>query len=145
MSNISNLEAVKIQARAVIPIVKALERELGKEKAHKLVGETLAESWAEFTATRQEPGTHPASGADQGFPVERTIVKDTDDVYAVNMTNCKFADYFRRIGEPEIGALITCGVDFAVERRMRPDWTFSRSKTLMQGASHCDFCWSRKR
>ena len=99
---------------------------------------STTESWAEFTATRQESGTHPASGADQEFPVERTIVKDTDDAYTVNLTSCEFADYFRRIGDKEIGALITCGVDFAVERRMRPGWVFSRSQKLMQGASHCD-------
>ena len=30
------LEATKIQAKAVIPIVKALEKELGKERAHQL-------------------------------------------------------------------------------------------------------------
>ena len=33
MSNVSLLEAVKIQARAIIPVVKALEIELGKDRA----------------------------------------------------------------------------------------------------------------
>jgi hypothetical protein len=42
------LEAVKIQARAVIPIVRALERELGKERAHSIVGRAIAESYAEW-------------------------------------------------------------------------------------------------
>ena len=51
---------------------------------------------------------------------------------------------FREIGEPEIGALLTCGVDFAVERRLRPDWDFERTQTRMQGASFCDFRWRRR-
>lgn len=36
----TSLDAVKIQARAVIPIVRALERELGKERAlHRWSGD----------------------------------------------------------------------------------------------------------
>jgi hypothetical protein len=60
------------------------------------------------------------------------------------MTSCQFADYFRKIGEPEIGALLTCGVDFAVERELRPGWSFQRTQTRMQGAPFCDFRWRRK-
>jgi hypothetical protein len=42
------LDAVKIQARAVIPIVRALERELGRERAHSIVGRAIADSYAEW-------------------------------------------------------------------------------------------------
>ena len=52
--------------------------------------------------------------------------------------------YFRSIGEPEVGALLTCGVDFAVERRLRPEWEFRRTQTRMQGAPFCDFRWRRR-
>jgi hypothetical protein len=141
---ISSLEAVKIQARAIIPIAKKLENELGTERAHQLIGDAIADSWADFIATRQEANPHPRSSGGMDFPVEDVIVKDTDDEYAVNMVRCDYADYFRGIGEPEIGALLTCGVDFAVERRMRPEWSFTRSQTLMQGAEYCDFCWKHK-
>ena len=34
MAKISELDAVKIQARAMITVVKALEAEFGKEKIH---------------------------------------------------------------------------------------------------------------
>jgi hypothetical protein len=43
--------------------------------------------------------------------------------------------------EPEIGALLTCGVDFATQAKLRPDWEFARTQTLMKGASYCDFRW----
>ena len=58
------------------------------------------------------------------------------------MTRCQFADYFRAIGEPEIGALLTCGVDFVNEAIQRPDWEFRRTQTLMKGAAYCDFRWA---
>lgn len=141
------LEATKIQARAVIPIVKALEQELGKERAHAIVGKAIAENYVKWRDKRGfEPDTHPGADDDNGpaFPVEKTVVENTDSAYGHNITGCAFADYFRSIGEPEIGALMTCGVDFAAEAHMRPGWEFDRTQTRMQGAPHCDFRWRRR-
>ena len=144
MANISSLDAVKIQTRAVLPIVKALEKRIGKKEAHKLVGDALADAWANFVVSRSASMTHPRDSGSLGFPVETVIARDSSNEYAINMVECAYADYFKGIGEPEIGALITCGVDYAVERRMRPGWEFARTQTLMQGADHCDFCWRKK-
>jgi hypothetical protein len=138
------LDAVKIQARAVIPIVKALERELGKARAHAIVGGAIAGDYARWQSQRiPVRNLHPrASDENNAFPVERSVVDDTDTTFAVNMTQCRFAQYFRSIGEPEIGALLTCGVDFANEAMQRPAWEFRRTQTLMNGATHCDFRWT---
>jgi hypothetical protein len=146
MSDISVLDAVRIQARAIIPVVKALEAELGKEKAHALVGRAIAESWASYLASRtpQRDG-HPGDpGAGPDFPIESEVVERTPDSFGFKVTACAFADHFRRIGEPEIGALLTCGVDFAAERTLRPGWEFRRTQTRMQGAPFCDFRWRRR-
>lgn len=140
------LEAVKIQARAVIPIVKAMEQELGKERALAIVGNAIANDYAKWQARRiQARNVHPrSSGAPSQFPVESEVVEDTETTFGVNMTKCRFAEYFKAIGEPEIGALLTCGVDFANEESLRPDWKFDRTQTLMQGAPFCDFRWRLK-
>lgn len=140
------LDGVKAQARVLIPVVKALEAELGKQKAHALVGRAIAESWAGYMASRSPDGAgHPgeASGG-LDFPVESEVVEHTEDSFGRNFTACAFAAWFREIGEPEIGALLTCNLDFAVERRLRPDWEFTRTQTRMQGAPFCDFRWRRK-
>ena len=145
----SILEATKIQARALIPIVKALEKEIGKERAHQIVGDAIAESYVAWRERRGfEEDAHPRRGDESdnapAFPVTEEVVEDSDCAYGHNVTGCAFADYFRSIGEPEIGALMTCGVDFAAEARMRPGWDFSRTQTLMQGAPCCDFRWRKK-
>ncbi len=143
---VSILDAVKIQARAVIPIVKALERELGKERAFALVGGAIAQDYAKRQERRiAVRNLHPRESTDNAFPVESQVVEDTETTFSVNMTTCQFARYFREIGEPEIGALLTCGVDFANEALQRPDWEFQRTQTLMQGADHCDFRWRLRR
>ena len=142
-AKIAILDAVKIQARALIPIVKALEAEIGKPRAHALVREAIARDYAQRVASRTSArNTHPREGEGQAeFPVEARVVADDAETYSLDMTSCQFADYFRAIGEPEIGALLTCDVDFAVQREIRPDWELTRTQTQMQGASHCDFRW----
>lgn len=143
MARPSMLEAVKIQARVLIPVVKALEAEIGKARAHAIVGEAIAESWASFLASRSAArDTHPReSAADFEYPVQSEVAEDTDTTFGVDMTACEFARWFREIGEPEIGALLTCGVDFAVNRKLRPGWELTRTQTQMQGAPFCDFRW----
>lgn len=143
------LEATKIQARIVIPIVKALEKEIGKERAHAIVGQAIADSYVDWRDKRGfEKDAHPNADLEAGnapaFPVEEDVVENAEDAFGRNIVGCAFADYFRSIGEPEIGALMTCGVDFAAEEHMRPGWDFSRTQTRMQGAPFCDFRWRRR-
>ena len=140
------LDAIKTQAKVVIPIVKALEAELGKERAHDIVGKAIAGAYVEYRERRGfEQDVHPGVEVDgPAFPVEREVTDNSDTEYGHNITGCAFADYFNRIGEPEIGALMTCGVDFAAEALMRPGWDFERTQTRMQGAPHCDFRWRKR-
>jgi hypothetical protein len=41
MSRMSMLEDVKIQARAIIPVVKALKAEIWRDRAHDLAGNAI--------------------------------------------------------------------------------------------------------
>ncbi len=53
----------------LIPVVKALEAELGKERAHELVRGAIAENYAGFVASRTETrNTHPSEGSGAGGP-----------------------------------------------------------------------------
>ena len=62
------LDAVKIQARVVIPIVRALEREVGKERAHSIVGRAIAESYAEWQVkTASSQHSHPRDVDIEGY------------------------------------------------------------------------------
>lgn len=145
----SILDATRIQARAVIPIVKALEAEIGKARAHAIVGKAIADNYVTWREKLGfEADTHPADedadGRAPAFPVTKEVVENASDAYGHNITSCAFADYFRSIGEPEIGALMCCGVDFAAEELMRPGWEFTRTQTQMEGAAFCDFRWKRR-
>ena len=141
----SILNAIKIQSNAVIPIVQELEKEIGKERAHVLVGRAMAGAYVDYRKRRGfVANSHPrVEKGEDAFPVEREVIDDTEESYGYSITVCLFAEYFRSIGEPEIGALMTCGVDFTAEDLIRPNWEFERTQTRMQGASHCDFRWRK--
>ncbi len=145
MSN-SIFNAVKIQSRVVIPIIRELEKEIGKEGAHSLIGRANASAYVDYRKLKGfEENSHPRVEQEfyNGFPVAREVIDDTEETYGYNITGCEFGEYFRSIGELEIGALMTCGVDYAAEELIRPEWDFERTQTRMQGAPHCDFWWHK--
>ncbi|MEC8371318.1 MAG: L-2-amino-thiazoline-4-carboxylic acid hydrolase [Pseudomonadota bacterium] len=142
----SILNAIKMQSKMVIPIVRELEKEIGKERAHALVGRAIAGAYVDYRKLRGfEANSHPRvkQEGEDVFPAEREVIDDAGESYGYNITGSLFAEYFRSIGEPEIGALMTCGVDFTAEDLIRPNWEFERTQARMQGASHCDFRWRK--
>lgn len=56
-----------------------------------------------------------------------------------DVTACRFAEFFRALGEPELGALLVCQTDVDIVAAAGSDVSFDRAQTLMQGASCCTF------
>ena len=141
MSN-SVLDAIKTQPRVGIPLVRNLEKEIGKEQARAIVGKAIVGA---YVVCRKMKGFEANSHqrveyeVDSGFPVEREVFDNTDETHGHNIIGCQFAEFSRQIGEPEIDALVTGGVGYAAENLIRPELKFERMQTRMQGASHCDF------
>ena len=109
------LNAIKIQSKVVIPIVRELEKEIGEEHTHAVVGRAIA--YVDYCKRRgYEADSHPRveQKGDDGFPVEREVVDETDETYSYN-------------------------VYFMVEELVRPEGKFERTQTWSKGAVHCDF------
>jgi hypothetical protein len=74
------------------------------------------------------------------------VVRQTPEHWDFNITGCRYADFFRRLGEPELGALLLCEQDIHVTDVVgRPDVKLERTQTIMKGAQYCDFRWSMNR
>jgi hypothetical protein len=56
-----------------------------------------------------------------------------------DVTHCRFAEFFRALGEPELGALLICATDFDIAAAGGGEVSFTRDQTIMQGASSCTF------
>jgi hypothetical protein len=146
MANVSPLDATKIQARVLIPVIKAFEAELGKERTYSIVGKTINDSVVSLMySLMKERDIHPADIEFGDIPNVSEIIEHTDKSFAYNVMKCVFADYFRKKGEPEIGYLMMCATDFAIAEALCPSWEFHRTQTIMEGASHCDFRYNLKK
>jgi hypothetical protein len=150
----SVIELAKIQARVLVPLVKALQAELGEARANALVRKALVESYrrvAEQWAQSKEDkniGQMMASAFKTyaaGDALDYQVREQSKDAFAIDVTRCRYAEFYQELGEPELGFLLVCSADFAVAEGVGSDVALTRTQTIMQGASHCDFRYRRQR
>ena len=60
-----------------------------------------------------------------------------------NVTRCRYAEFYKELGLPELGYLFHCSRDFAMVEGFSSSLTLKRAQTIMEGASHCDFRFAR--
>ena len=141
------IEQAKIQAQVLVPLVKALQAELGEERANALVRKALGDQYRKFgekwwkSQGARDLGEKMAS-AFEGFAaadaLDYEVLRKDAQSFEVNVTGCRFAEFYKRIGAPELGFLLVCKPDFALAEGYS-DPVADRTQTIMQGASHCDF------
>ena len=142
------IKQVKIQAQVLVPLVKTLQAELGDERANAIVQKALAglyrksgEKWWR-TQGVWNPEEKMASTFDMfaaGDALDYEVVKQAPDAFEVNVTGCRYAKFYKEIGAPELGFLLTCSADFSMTEGFGTGVQLTRTQTIMQGASHCDF------
>ena len=119
---LSLLDEVKLQAEVILPVLRALRAEIGKDRADKLVGDALRK-WAGELYHRigeSKSGT-PRQKWDAvwaedmrpriGDAVEREMLRDDSGGRDYNITRCRYAEFFRQLGEPELGGILLCDSD----------------------------------
>ena len=67
------------------------------------------------------------------------MLRHDKEALEFDITNCQFAEFFRALGEPELGALLICETDFDIAAAGSGEVTFTRDRTIMQGAPSCTF------
>ncbi len=148
------IEQVKIQAQVLVPLVKALQAELGEGRANAIVRKALGdlyrkygEKWWRRHGTRSlgEKVASAFEGFSAGGALDYEVIKQAPDAFEIDVTGCRYAAFYKEIGAPELGFLLTCGADFSMAEGFGPDVQLTRTQTIMQGASHCDFRYSLKR
>ena len=80
-----------------------------------------------------------------GDALDYDVVKQTGTTFDANVTGCRYARFFHEIGEPELGFLFVCSADFPMAEGFGDDVQLTRTQTIMQGATHCDFRYAVKR
>ncbi len=148
------IEQVKIQAQVLVPLVKTLQAELGEERANAIVRKALGDLYRKYgekwwrTQGAGNLGEKMASAFDMfaaGGALDYAVVKQAPDAFEINVTECRYARFYKEIGAPELGFLLTCSADFPMAEGFGADVQLTRTQTIMQGASHCDFRYALKK
>jgi L-2-amino-thiazoline-4-carboxylic acid hydrolase len=146
---ISMLDKTRIQAQVLVPVMRALRTELGKEKADAIVKGALRD-WSKqiFAAVGNDIEGSPRRkwAAMQGAyndvtqrEVSFDILRKDEEALHIDVTSCRFAEFFRALGEPELGALLVCDGDVDIAEAAGGEVSLDRSQTLMRGAPCCTF------
>jgi hypothetical protein len=147
--SLSLLDKTRIQAQVLVPVLRALRAELGKERADAIVKDALRDwSKALFAAVGESVEGSPRRkwAAMQTALTEITerevtfeMIRQDKDALEFDVTDCRFAKFFRALGEPELGALLVCATDFDIVAAGGSEVGLTRDQTLMQGAPSCTF------
>jgi hypothetical protein len=146
--DVSLLDRVQIQSEVVLPLIRALERELGVSRAHQIVRDALA---AEFREMARE-WVQEADGdklvafgrfgaySNAGDPLDFVALDAPENELHFDVGRCDYARFFHEIGASELGFLLVCGADAPIAEGLGIGLV--REHTIMQGSDHCDFRYS---
>jgi hypothetical protein len=146
---VSLLDKTRMQAQVLVPVLRALRAELGKDKAEAIIKQALRD-WSKqlFAAIgdgieggprRKWAAINTVFGKVSGREVEVNILRHDQEVLDMDVTRCRFAEFFRALGEPELGALLICEADFDIAAVGEGAVSLDRAQTIMQGAPSCTF------
>jgi hypothetical protein len=148
-SEISYLNRVKAQSEVLLPVLKLLRKELGYDRANELVYGALRvwsrEVFAEVGSKKEGSGFEIWSAMDAelatltGDDIEYETLREDAEALDLNVTSCKFAQFFKELGEPELGAILTCEVDHHMAAASQQEVHLDIDKTIMKGDRLCDF------
>lgn len=146
LNDIGVLKRREIEARLLAPLVQALGEKFGREAVAEVVRETIirlareqgaqmartcGNSLANFAATLED------WKRDDALQIE--VLEETPRRFSFNVTRCRYAELYRSLGIPELGAVLSCNRDFSLIEGFNPSVRLTRTQTIMNGASQCDF------
>ena len=146
------IQQARIQAQVLVPLVKALQAELGEERANALVRRALGDLYRHYgeafaRATHETDLGKMMAAAFATYAREEAldyrVIEQSQNVFALDVTRCRYAEFYQELGAPELGFLLVCSADFPTAEGLGPEIKLTRTQTIMQGASHCDFRYRR--
>jgi hypothetical protein len=146
---ISLLDKTRIQAQVLVPVLRALRAELGKDKADAIVKQVLRD-WSrqlfaaigdgiEGSPRRKWATVQSAWNKVSEREVEFEMLHHDKEALQFDVTRCRFAEFFGAVGEPELGALLICEADFDIAAVGGSEVSLDRAQTIMNGAPSCPF------
>ena len=137
----------EVEARVLAPILDALSETFGREAVLNVVRDAIIniahEQGAQLVETMGGDSLDAFADSLQFWTkddaLEIELVERDERTFSFNVTRCRYAELYRSLGIPELGALLSCNRDNALIEGFNADVTLVRTQTIMEGAAHCDF------
>ena len=145
-TNLPIIEQRRIEAAIIKPIYEELKTELGEREAQRIVGAAIRRDAIAQGKAYADSSETSLAGFHALFPqwtangaLEVEIHEESESDLRYDVTRCRYAEMYREMGLAEIGHLLSCGRDGTFCTGYDPRIRLTRTRTIMQGASRCDF------
>jgi hypothetical protein len=137
----------RIEAMVLGPMIRAFQDEFGEQAANKVaqrVIEEVARDQGAAMAIKAGGNNLSTYLANKGAwsannALETETLEMDENRYDYNVTRCRYAEMYKELGMQDLGFIFSCGRDFNFPLGFNKNMKLSRTQTIMQGASHCDF------
>ena len=151
LNGIGILTRREIEARILAPVIDALGQRFGRDEVIRIVRDVivnLARAQGRAMADARQDDSLPSFAATLGpwtqdDALRLEVGEQTDDRLSFDVTRCRYAELYRSLGIPELGAVLSCNRDAALIEGFNPSVTLVRTQTIMEGAPRCDFRYTK--
>jgi len=141
------LQQREIEARIVGPLIRAFSESIGEEKTLTLVREVISslarQGGADLARGLGEASLEAFSRSldrwCEGGALEIDMLEQSSERLSFNVTRCRYAEMYHALGLADLGSSLSCQRDFSLVEGFHPGIHLTRTQTIMEGASHCDF------
>lgn len=150
-TDLSMMERRRIEATILKHVYETLKASQGEDTARRVIAESVRRSAIEQgrqmadevggkTSLRTFADIMPRWSTGGALTME--IRENTASRLAFNVTGCRYAEMYREMGLGDIGHLLSCQRDGTFCEGYDRNLRLTRTQTIMQGASHCDFTYT---
>lgn len=148
---ITHKKCREIQAPMVSALIYGFAREIGYEKAMEIAqnvvsqdavasGKKMAQEYSGNTIAELSKIVKEVWAKDNALTFE--MLKEDETMLFFDVTHCAYARMYEKMGIEDIGFILSCSRDFSFMEGFNPRIELKRTKTIMEGADHCDFRFS---
>lgn len=149
---ISHIKRREIQAPIVSAVINGFIKELGEERTlqilSKVIEQDAIDSGRILASEFKGNGINELSQlireiwCDEGALVI-DVLKETENEFHFNVTQCRYAEAYKKLNVLGLGKCLSCDRDFSFNQGFNPEIKLKRTQTIMEGADHCDFRYSK--
>ena len=152
-SDMTFKEVYQFSYQGFIATMLALSQDLGRDKLVEMLKNASSRAAAEGVKKSAPPPpnntlaafmaamTDPKTSRFWDHVLTRKTVEQSEKVCELRITECLWAQTFRDANAADIGYASTCHPDFAAASAFNSKMKLIRTKTLMQGDTHCNHRW----